>query len=470
MIAPMRQVTVICLKADQAATLAALRDLEVLHVAGLGAADSRDYAAAVREKERCDRVIVGLGEAARGAGPDDPPPPADVAALTLDALCQEAEQRLAETVKAHEEVEHWHRVVETLRPWGQFDRAQLQRLRQSGLHLFLGSAAVGHLPPVPPGAVYQEISRDKGTLHFVVASAEPIALGDLREVVLPDATLAEAHERLAAARQHLAAVQLRLRHLAGRRAELARLSSQRLEAVEFLAVRDGMADADAFACVGGYCLAAQVERLRAAAQQHGWGLLVQEPAADDKRVPTHLELPSWLRLAMPLYEFVGIRPGYREFDISVWFLTFFSIFFAIIVGDGGYGAIVVAGALWAKRKAPQKAQVPLNLVLLLGINTIIWGLLSGTFFAIPTERLPVFMRGLAWLDADHVLRNLPFLCFLLAAIHLSLAHLWKILVAPNSLASLSQVGWIVAIWANFMMGRILWPSGTSAPTRSLPYT
>ena len=46
---------------------------------------------------------------------------------------------------------------------------------------------------------------------------------------------------------------------------------------------------------------------------------------------------------MPIFDFIGVRPGYREFDVSSWFLIFMTIFFAMIFGDGGYGRPAFVG-------------------------------------------------------------------------------------------------------------------------------
>lgn len=70
---------------------------------------------------------------------------------------------------------------------------------------------------------------------------------------------------------------------------------------------------------------------------NGWGLSIEQP--DDDRVPTLLRNPAWMKPIEAVFDLIGILPGYREIDVSMWFLLFFTLFFAMLVGDAGYGAI-----------------------------------------------------------------------------------------------------------------------------------
>ena len=51
-----------------------------------------------------------------------------------------------------------------------------------------------------------------------------------------------------------------------------------------------------------------------------------------------------VRLIAPVFDILGTVPGYREYDISFWFLGFFTLFFAMIIGDAGYGCLFLLTA------------------------------------------------------------------------------------------------------------------------------
>jgi V/A-type H+-transporting ATPase subunit I len=88
--------------------------------------------------------------------------------------------------------------------------------------------------------------------------------------------------------------------------------------------------------------------------------------------------------------------------------------------------------------------------MILSISTIIWGFLNGTYFAIPAKYLPEWMRGLDWFT-DPSLKNkhVQQLCFMIAAIHLSLGHIWKAILYINSRKALSEIGWAMLITGNY---------------------
>lgn len=84
---------------------------------------------------------------------------------------------------------------------------------------------------------------------------------------------------------------------------------------------------------------------------------MDDPAADDDKVPTKIKYTKVTRLIAPVFDILGTVPGYREYDISFWFLGFFTLFFAMIIGDAGYGCLflLTAAALTVKSKKPSDA-------------------------------------------------------------------------------------------------------------------
>ncbi|MBS0621417.1 MAG: V-type ATP synthase subunit I, partial [Verrucomicrobia bacterium] len=79
-------------------------------------------------------------------------------------------------------------------------------------------------------------------------------------------------------------------------------------------------------------------------------------------------------------------PSTNDRDPSRWVLWFFAFFFAIIVGDAGYGLILLLTSLWLQYKFGKKAKgFPkrfLKLCLILSSSALIWGMLTNSFFGI----------------------------------------------------------------------------------------
>ncbi len=72
---------------------------------------------------------------------------------------------------------------------------------------------------------------------------------------------------------------------------------------------------------------------------------MEDPDAEDDQVPTKVKYNKITKLMIPVFDILGTVPGYREYDISFWFLGFFTLFFAMIIGDAGYGCLFMLAAL-----------------------------------------------------------------------------------------------------------------------------
>jgi len=109
------------------------------------------------------------------------------------------------------------------------------------------------------------------------------------------------------------------------------------------------------------------------------------PDASDK-VPTYLRNPGVARIGQDLIAIYD-TPSIADADPSLWVLAFFALFFAMILGDGGYGALIMAGAgfaLWKWRRQLQgQSRRMVQLFFLLGVVSTLWGVFFNSFFGLP---------------------------------------------------------------------------------------
>ena len=221
----------------------------------------------------------------------------------------------------------------------------------------------------------------------------------------------------------------------------------------------------------GYVPVTEVEKLRAEALKQGWALKIDDPAEDDMKVPTCIKKPKWMRIIDPLFDFIGIAPGYRENDVSLFFLIAFPIFFGMLIGDFAYGVLFMTTAFLCKYlfRKKEAAQMPLNLLILLSAFSIIFGLLQGACLGLPREILPAPLKGLDFLadpknspsacklaeklkiadPMDLKDKFIQWFCFLLAALHLSSARVFKTITEIRNWRSWGNLGWAFLIWGNF---------------------
>jgi V/A-type H+-transporting ATPase subunit I len=220
---------------------------------------------------------------------------------------------------------------------------------------------------------------------------------------------------------------------------------------QFVLVRDGMGAWDRISYLTGFCPEERVAVLQAAAKRHGWGLLIRDPGPDEQ-TPTLLRNALWVQPIKAVFDMLGILPGYREIDVSACFLLFFSLFFAMLVGDAGYGAIFLGLTLLARRKMPKAPFQPFALMIVMSVATMVWGVLTGTYFGI--AELPPVLRSLRidWLTNED---NLKLLCFIIGTVHLMVAHAWNGWLNRRSLQSLAQLGWVGTTLCMFYLSRFM---------------
>jgi V/A-type H+-transporting ATPase subunit I len=221
--------------------------------------------------------------------------------------------------------------------------------------------------------------------------------------------------------------------------------------VAFIEARTGMGAAGRIAYLRGFCPADRVPSLEGEARAAGWGLHAEDPDPGD-RVPVLIRPPAWARPIDSLLRFIRILPGYHETDVSGSFLVFMSIFFAMIIGDAGYGAIFLALTALARRKMPRAPSEPFVLMTIFCACTIVWGIVTGVYFGITALPGPLQALRIDWLTDT---QNIMSLCLLLGAIHLSIAHVWNAIRMINSPQAIAQAGWLAIVWAMFFAGRML---------------
>lgn len=192
-------------------------------------------------------------------------------------------------------------------------------------------------------------------------------------------------------------------------------------------------------------------RFVAAAEANNWGYHISDPE-NPEDVPVYIKNPKWISIINPVMKFIDIVPGYKEVDVSIYFLVAFALFFAMLVGDAGYGLIFLLVTLLFRKKMTGQMQV---LIYVLSGATIVWGVLSGTYFGSEQIAALPFLNAMILPEiASFGVDNISFmmhLSFLIGAIHLTIAHGIRVVQFINSIKALSEVGWIALVWGLFLV-------------------
>ena len=430
MIVEMKHLTLLCVAREGVKALESLRDIGCVHL-DLSAADSPDFASAKEELAAAERAVRIVAKAAREAGKDASAPKGEESARLENAksaaLVEEILKVDAARQAADDEADALRQTMRVYAPFGDFDPELAKSLRAAGVPVRL--AVNGERPP-------------QGKAFF----GEELPEG-WTEVALPAERLSATQARLAAAEAHAAACRAALAEANARVSTIEARYPALKDQVAFAAARDVLATQGEISWITGWVPVDSVPRLRAKAVSRGWGILLRE-ARPDETPPTLIRPPKLFRPVTALFKGLGIAPAYNESDVSVPFLCYFSLFFAMLVGDGGYGAIILALTAWAWRKTKPKEGTRhrpvivrswLTLLSVFSTATVVWGILSNTWFGAGFPFADDWAT-VKWL-ADPSYNNMMLLCFTIGASHLILARVWSGISMINDRVCLSQFGW-----------------------------
>lgn len=448
MIVPMKKTAILVQAKDAALCLKDLRNLGVVHVEHQRMPAGGDISAIGDDLAVVNDVLIVLAQPefaqeAKLTQPQDLSDWKSTARHILD-LRNRLNQLKDYAITLNARITQWQ-------AWGDFEPEILRSLAEQGIYVRLYQIPVKEIKNLPSSVIVKEISRIYGVVNCLVISREKINLS-FKEVTLPAMGLAAMQKRLAQDKDTMIYIQNQLRQHVPLRKDFMRMKKVLQQDLRFQEALSGMGEAQSLSYLAGYIPDDAAARLTQEAAAKKWGLLISEPGPQD-RVPTLIRNPRWVSIISPVFKLIEVIPGYKELDISLWFLIFFSIFFGMLIGDAGIGLIFFTLTAMAQKKWGRKLKNKFLFILfyLLSSCSIIWGALSGTFF------------GQAWLTPYvqpliPALRNdksVQTLCFLLGGLHLSIAHSWRALIKLPSPKALAEIGWIIILWGAFFLAKML---------------
>ena len=347
MIVPMLKLTLLCRAADRASALAALRDLGVLHVTPSVAPSGASLDAARAKADLLKRVLEAI--------PTKTPEGAQKTATDPEKLAADLQALIDTRKTAADRIEALRAETARIAPFGTFDPASIPALAEKGITLKLYRAPLKATPDLPEGVCAEQLGVQKTDGYWALFASSDFTWTGAEEIRLPEHSLSEMEQTISTLTAQLADAEKRFAAAAADRPALEKLLAEAEAAVKFEEVASGMGDAGVVMYVTGFIPARDLSKIETAAATNGWGLLSEQPGpADD--VPVLLDQPRWARPIQAVFDGINILPGYKEADVSVVFMLFFSLFFAMIIGDAGYGLIFLALTLLFAKKMPANAR------------------------------------------------------------------------------------------------------------------
>jgi len=166
-----------------------------------------------------------------------------------------------------------------------------------------------------------------------------------------------------------------------------------------LLVRRDFGRTDRVFAISGWVRESGVDALEQVLTSYSDVDLTLSKPTDEDEPPVELDNPRWLRPLEVLTDLYG-RPQYNELDPTILLAPFFLAFFGICIGDVGYGAMLMVGAYLIKSRLDVTSGVKrfCDLLIYGGVASIGFGVAFGSYFAIPIDALPPFLRSLQLLD------------------------------------------------------------------------
>jgi Archaeal/vacuolar-type H+-ATPase subunit I len=453
MIVPMRKAAILVMARDSEETVASLRSMGVMQVEHQNIPDIRDHSDLMERRASVDAALEILQR--RMPPPERRPPPHRLPddegvvirrILELDSLLEQGETL---SLQILDQIRRWEN-------WGDLDPEQIRHLRTHGVYLTLHEVPPSETGTFPPDVVVRVVHTSHTTAYCVALSRRPFECR-YPEIPPPAESLSRLRERQEENARDAEALKKELQQHLAYQGELEGRRGALDKEVEFREVLSGMGKEGAIRYLTGYIPVDREGDLIAMARTRRWGVRISEPSPGDS-VPTLLRNPRWVRLITPVLDFLGLMPGYRELDVSVPFLIFFSIFFGILIGDAGYGfayiLITLALALWLKKEGRLDTgkKTIVSLFVVLSSCAVVWGILTGTFFGQNWLLDRGFQPLLPQLNDSAFLQSF---CFFLGALHLSLAHSWRAILKFPSLKALADVGYICILWTAYFLANTL---------------
>ncbi|MCX7788790.1 MAG: V-type ATP synthase subunit I [Spirochaetes bacterium] len=451
----MKKVYLVLLESRRRESLARLKRVGVVHIETFG--KSSETLEQIQEKRQyLQRALQALPFEPKGKKEVSNGPVEKETSLLQEehvySLAEKINQTADQLRTFKEEADKLFREIDFWEKWGDFNPEDVRELEQKGVLLRLYEVRVPMLSQLPNTGLRILLWKTKEYAGIVwIGRTESEFPKGLEPLPLPRKGLSLLRAEYREKRREIHQLERELFELSRFRKDVERMLEHLEESLEFEQVSADLEQEGVLLYLSGYVPEPKLKDLKKAASENGWGLLIREPAPDEV-VPTLLENPRWIRIVQPVFQLLGTIPGYREVDISFFFLLFFSLFFAMIIGDGGYGVILFGLSLYFASKEKKRIGVisdGLLLLLVMGFGTIIWGALTGTWFGFePFSKIAPFKWFVvpslsSWNPRSS--ETIKHFTFIIGTVHLSIAHGWNFLREFSKtprIRAFAQLGWL----------------------------
>ncbi len=458
MITPMKKVMLAGRRRDCEAVLHLLRETGVVHVEPVRPESVQVSCELLQQIERAAKALEALKEFVPADGTDAPQ-------ITAADAVEQVDAHLSRLARLHDEKKSLEQEIERLSPWGRLGTDELAALAGGGMEISLFSCPLGRETSIE-AELSQIVARKGGVSYGVAVSRQPILWDDdVTPVDVPERDAEELRQAVLNIAREESGIREALGTLSLKREAIRAHLKELEDSRRFYEVESGLMKDGPVYVLQGWAPEPAIPALQEAlkASDHQTCLQIFDPR-EEEHPPTLLKNAWWCKSIESLYALLGLTPGYREVDISPFFMPFLTIFTAMIFTDAGYGLVGLVGlvAFYKPLTAKGVRRDVLHLFMILFSAAFVYGLLTNSFFGTTYFRLDSFDE-----ESTRGQNLLMRVCFLLGAVQISIAHLWKVRRLGMVPASLAQIGWVCFTWAIWALVNVL-VLGTPVPPWMIP--
>ncbi len=364
-------------------------------------------------------------------------------------ICQDREELGKKEAKLQADIVAFKKQRTFVEPWGDFSLADVETLRQSGLSIQLFRVSRKIFESLPLDDTYNQIVNEKGgDICFALFSPEPIQL-DITEEKLPSRRLSDIDREIAYNQAKLDEVKKEYTALAEYQEVLEKAEIELTNVLEYqTAILNTRPELDdRLFILQAWTPADENELISKIGPDFTLYHYSEEPQEEEK-VPVLLKNSAAFNSGEDLVNVYSF-PNYNDFDPTPYVLWCFAVFFGMIIGDLGYGLILLGLTVYLHRKIQSDSPFAVRffrLMYIVSISTVIFGVLGAGVFGIVLSD-DNFLKKHALLDFSTTAgqTQVMIVSIVIGMIHICLAMAIKFVMSR----SLAWLGWILAIWSAF---------------------
>ena len=381
MIIPMVKYTFLVYHHEYVNFLANLRDMGMVHIVekkGAVSDDIRDQMQYIAKVEKALRKL-------RKLNPDAEIPKSTKNIELGKALYEEFDEIESSLEHQRQQLVALQKEFNEVEPWGYFTSENIKQLANNGIAVhFYTAANRQYNPEWETQYALSEINNIGGYVYFVIfANSDEEINIQAEEVRMHDKSLQLLEQQKKSIEENITTSLERIDEMSKQHfGEIENYYHSLLESLAYdkTLLNTSSEANDKLKILEGWLPTEKEGILEEQLNSQGIVYLAQKPTKEDS-VPVLLKNNKFASKFEVIGELYAL-PKYGELDLTPFYAPFYMLFFGFCLGDAGYGILISIVALFAHRKVSKELKPILMLVFYLGLATILFGIIGGTFFGI----------------------------------------------------------------------------------------